>query len=169
MINVGINGFGRIGRAIFRKNLKSNIFRVVAINDTNPSVENLIYMLKYDSTYGVLNEDIKNEDGLLKINNNSISMYNNRIISDTPWEKHNVDIIIDASGIHENLNYKSELKQKGIKHQIVTNTPDSKKVDKYVIIGINENSINDESFLISSSICDATAIAPITKLVENIS
>ena len=61
MINVGINGFGRIGRAIFRKNLKSNIFRVVAINDTNPSVENLIYMLKYDSTYGVLNEDIKNE------------------------------------------------------------------------------------------------------------
>jgi len=67
-------------------------------------------------------------------------------------KKNKTDIIIDSSGVDENLSFKKELKSKGVKHQIVTNTPDSKKIDKYVIVGINENSIDDESFLISSSI-----------------
>ena len=68
MINVGINGFGRIGRAIYRINLKQNIFKVVVMNDINPSVDNIAYLLKYDSTYGVLDVDVNNSNGSLQIN-----------------------------------------------------------------------------------------------------
>ena len=168
MINVGINGFGRIGRAIYRINLKQNVFRIVVINDINPSVDNLAYMLKYDSTYGVLDIDVNNSNGSLQINNSEpINIYHKQCISEVPWEKYDVDILIDASGVHENLAYKKELKEKGIKHQVVTNTPDSDEIDKYIILGVNEDRlIDDESFLISSSICDASAVAPVLNILN---
>ncbi|MBC8146716.1 MAG: aldehyde dehydrogenase [Bacteroidetes bacterium] len=169
MINVGINGFGRIGRAIFRINLKQNAFRVVAINDANPSVDNLAYMLKYDSTYGVLDVDVNNSKTSLLINKEGpIEIYNKQCISEVPWEKHDVDVVIDASGVHENLLHKKELKEKGIKYQVVTNTPDSDEIDKYIIMGVNEDRLFDEeSFLISSSICDANAVAPVLNILNN--
>jgi len=93
MINVGINGFGRIGRAIFRTNFKQNIFRIFAINDINPSIDNLAYMLKYDSTYGVLDADIYNRNSSLIINKDEpIEVYNKERISEVSWEKHDVDL-----------------------------------------------------------------------------
>ena len=168
MFNVGINGFGRIGRAIFRINLKHNVFRVVAINDINPSVDNLAYMLKYDSTYGVLDADVNNNKDSLLINKGElIEIYHKQCISEVPWEKFEVDVVIDASGVHENLLHKKELKDKGIKYQIVTNTPDSDEVDKYIIVGVNEDTpLGSDSFLISSSICDANAVAPVLNILN---
>ena len=167
MLNIGINGFGRIGRAIFRINEKNNFFNISVINDINPSIKNLEYMLKYDSTYGIFDREISSNGNSLTINGDkTIDVYHEKNISDVPWEKYKTDIIIDSSGVDENLSFKKELKSKGVKHQIVTNTPDSKKIDKYVIVGINENSIDDESFLISSSICDASAVAPVLNVLN---
>jgi len=167
MLKVGINGLGRIGRAILRINYYNNVFDIVAINDINPSNKNLAYMLKYDSTYGVFDEDIISNDSALLIGGdaNPIAIYHEKTISEVPWEKHKVDIIIDASGINENLLHKKELQEKGIKHQVVTNTPDSNEIDKYIIIGVNEDAI-DDSFLISSSICDANAVSPILNILH---
>jgi len=97
MIKVGINGFGRIGRAIFRINSDSREFDVVAINDLNPSNANLAYMLNYDSTYGVFDANINSdEDSLILNDNHKISMYHIKNISEVPWEKHNIDIVIDG-------------------------------------------------------------------------
>ena len=167
MLNIGINGFGRIGRAVLRINEKNKIFNLVAINDTNPSNENLAYMLKYDSTYGILDKDIKSDKNTIKIGSSKpIDIYHKEKICDIPWNNYNVDVIIDASGIHENLMYKKELKDKGIKHQIVTNTPDSDEVDKYIIFGVNEDTVDSNSFLISSSICDASAVAPVLNIIN---
>ena len=169
MINIGINGFGRIGRAIFRINLKQNVFRVAAINDINPSLDNLAYMLSYDSTYGVLDADVnKGKTSLLINKGEPIEIYHKQCISEVPWERHNIDVVIDASGIHDNLLYKKQLKDKGIKKQIVTNTPEGNEIDKYVIIGINDESLADvTSFLISSSICDANAVAPVLNILND--
>jgi len=167
MINVGINGFGRIGRSIFRINEKNNFFNISVINDINPSIKNLEYMLKYDSTYGIFDKEISSNEKSITINGDrSIDVHHKKNISDVPWEKYETDIIIDSSGIDKNLSFTKELKSKGIKHQIVTNAPDSKKVDKYVILGINESSIDNESFLISSSICDASAVAPVLNVLN---
>lgn len=167
-INIGINGLGRIGRAIFRINLNKNVFNVVAINDINPSIENLSYMLKYDSTYGSLNSEINyDKNSLLIEDKDPIKVYNYELISEVPWDEHNVDVIIDASGVNENLLHKDKLKKLGIKKQIVTNTPDEDTIDKYIIMGINENEAKKKNnFLISSSICDASAVAPVLNILN---
>ena len=167
MLNVGINGFGRIGRAILRLNEKNNIFNLVVINDTNPSNENLKYMLKYDSTYGVFDKTLEADDNSITIDSNeSIPIHHEEKISDVPWDDYSTDIVIDSSGIHENLFFKNELKSKGVKHQIVTNTPDSDEIDSYIILGVNEDVLDQDSFLISSSICDASAVAPVLNVLN---
>ena len=94
MLKVGINGFGRIGRAIFRINMEKKKFKVVAINDTNPSNQNLAYMLKYDSTYGRLTEEISNDENSIIINGDEqIIVYHNENIAKVPWDQHEVDIV----------------------------------------------------------------------------
>tara|TARA_Y100001935_G_C17309440_1_gene514735 strand:- start:3947 stop:4984 length:1038 start_codon:yes stop_codon:yes gene_type:complete len=167
MLKIGINGLGRIGRAILRINAASDTFKIVAINDTNPSNENLKYMLKYDSTYGVFDKQLEADDNSITIDSNeSIPIHHEEKISDVPWDIYSTDIVIDSSGINENLLFKNELKSKGVRHQIVTNAPDSNEIDKYVIMGVNENSLTKDSFLISSSICDASAVAPVVNVLN---
>jgi glyceraldehyde 3-phosphate dehydrogenase len=169
MLRIGINGFGRIGRAIFRINTISKIFEVVAINDTNPSSDNLAYMLKYDSTYGKMENEITCESGNLLLDNQKpIPIHHDQSIKDVPWEKYDVDIIIDSSGIFENIKHKNILLGKGIKHQIVTNTPESEFINKYVVLGVNESELFEgENFLISSSICDANAFSPVMNIINS--
>lgn len=167
MLNVGINGFGRIGRAVCRINLKKKFFNVVAINDINPNNENLAYMLKYDSTYGRLEKTITVEGDYMNIEGTGkIRMFHHNIVSDVPWEKSEVDIVIDASGVYENLKYGRELMKKGIKKCIVTHSPDD--VDKTIIMGVNQDDLDfRKDFLISSSICDANAFAPVMNVLNN--
>lgn len=169
MLNVGINGFGRIGRAIFRQNYQNSNFNVVAINDINPSIENLSYMLKYDSTYGIFNHNIESKNSSIIIDNkDEIEIFHQSKISDAPWSDYNIDIIIDSSGIYDNLLYAKELRKQGIKKQLVTNTPESTEIDQYIIFGVNENLlVNEENFLISCSICDASAVAPVLNILDN--
>jgi len=160
MLRVGINGFGRIGRAIFRVNMEKKMFDVVAINDINPSTENLAYLLKYDSIYGRLSNQIGTEDNKILIDENEpIRIYNYESISNVPWEEHGVEIVIDASGVYENLILAREIKKRGVKNCVVTHSSDD--VDSTVILGVNENDLDcKKSFLISSSICDANAFSP---------
>ena len=126
-------------------------------------------MLKYDSTYGVLDAEIESGKSSISVdNNNPIKIYHEQNISEVPWEKHKVDIVIDSSGVNENLKFKDKLKAKGIKHQIVTNTPDSNYIDKYIVLGVNDKTIDEENpFLISSSICDASAVAPVLNILNS--
>ena len=166
MLNIGINGLGRIGRAILRLNEKNNIFNLVVINDTNPSNENLHYMLKYDSTYGTFNKSVSVNENSISIEDKTVNIHHEEKICDVPWNQYDTDIIIDSSGVNENLFYKSELKSKGVKHQIVTNTPDSDEIDSYIILGVNEDVLDQDSFLISSSICDASAVAPVLNVLN---
>ena len=165
MIKVGLNGFGRIGRSIFRINLKKKYFDIVAINDVNPSNENLAYLLKYDSFYGRLKNDIAANKEKIIIDDNEVVVYHHESIADVLWEEQNIDIIIDASGINQNLKEAKKLKVRGIKNCIVTHSPD--EVDFTIIMGVNEDKLDiQENFLISSSICDANAFSPVMHVLN---
>ena len=167
MLKIGINGFGRIGRAIFRINMKKRCFKVVAINDINPDSENLAYLLKYDSTYGRLEDDVRGEDSSIIINKKEkVRVYHKEHVDEVPWEKAGVDIVIDSSGIHDNVLRAPKLAKRGIKKSIITYVPD--EVDKMVIMGVNHDEIDfDKDFVISSSICDASAFAPVIQVLDN--
>jgi len=135
-------------------------FDVVAINDVNPSSENLAYLLNYDSIYGRLDTQVEGANDAIRFNGrDEIPVYHQSRISDVPWEKMGVDVVVDASGIIDNLKCARALKPRGIKNCVVTHSPDN--VDKTIILGVNEQSLNPrEDFLISSSICDANAFSP---------
>ena len=168
MLKVGINGFGRIGRAIFRINAKYPRFRVVAINDLDPNLENHAYLLKYDSIYGrfhgVVETDIERK--CLTVDDKDIAFYSNPHVQDVPWQEHDVDIVIEASGVKENVLAGQELIRNGVRKMIVTHAP-SEGVDKTIIWGVNENQYRDaEHHVVAASICDANAIAPVLRIMQ---
>ncbi len=170
MIKVGINGFGRIGRAIFRINEKNQSFKVVAINDIDPNVENHAYLLKFDTIYGRYDGDVSssNDDMEMVVNNNIISFYNKKKINKVPWEKNNVDIVIDSSGVYGNVILIRNAIENGIvKKAIITHSPKD-GVDHTIIFGINENSYDSKIHnIVSTSICDSNSSGPVLKVLDD--
>ncbi len=160
----GINGFGRIGRAIFRKNLEGRNFRVPIINDTNPDNNNLAYQLKYDSIYGTLPGKIIGNDKGIMIDGRQYRVFHEKKISDVPWGGEDLEIVVDSSGVRDNVVCSRDLEKQNIKYTIITHSPEEALLDRSVIMGVNENEINfKRDKIISSSICDAIAFAPVVK------
>ena len=153
-MKLGINGFGRIGRAIFKINQNHNFFNVVGVNDTD-DVENMAYLLKYDSTYGRFETDIKEIKYTSELN-----------VENIEWVDE-VDVLIDATGVSENVKkLKTMLDQKRLTKAVITHCSDD--VDKTIIMGANELEYNEKKHdLVSSSICDANAVAQVLKIVND--
>ncbi len=165
MIRVGINGFGRIGRVISRIIQAKEDIEVVIINDINPDINNIAYLYNYDTTYG-RNKDPVHVDKEFIVNSKfNIKVFSENNLLQVPWQDYKLDVLIDSSGIIENLNKYKDLR-KSVKNVIITNSPDSKLVDNEIIYGVNHESYDSKKdFIISSSICDATAISPVIKCI----
>lgn len=165
-MNVALNGFGRIGRAIYRINQKKQSCNIVAINDINPDINNMAYLLRYDSTFGRFDGTVQVNEPYLIINGQSIRVLNCARIQDGPWESLGVDLIVDASGVHDNVLAAPALIKRGIKKFIVTHSPD--EVDHTLVFGANDHSYRPEKHhVVSSSICDAVAVAPVLKQIHD--
>ena len=110
MIKVGINGFGRIGRSIFRINLENKEFDIKLINDIDPDINNHSYLLEFDCTYGKLEKsDIKIEGSSILSADGKTVFTSFESIDLVPWEKYDVDLIIDATGIEKNVKKGNEI------------------------------------------------------------
>lgn len=107
---------------------------------------------------------IKGNTNGIVINNEEVKVFHKNSIFNVPWSKHEVDVVIDASGIHSNVLNARVIKDIG--KCIVTHSPGEELVDKSVIIGVNEKTIKKDDFLISSSICDANAFAPVINVLN---
>ena len=103
-MKIGINGLGRIGRAIFRRSLEIEEIEICAINEANPDIGNICYTLNYDTIYGSLEEPIKVSDNNLELSSGKkIAVSNCNSIYDVPWKDSGVDYVIEATGIKQNL------------------------------------------------------------------
>lgn len=161
-----IVGFGRIGRALFRINEQRRLFNVVAINDINPDPKNLAYLLKFDSDYGRFNKKISVHGNTFKIGRRSIKIFHEPKIENLPWGALDVDLVIDASGVHRNVLAASKIIDNGVRKVIVTHSPN--EVDQTLILGVNEEEYKPKKHnIISSSICDAVAVSPVLKTINN--
>ena len=160
-----INGFGRIGRAILKILLDKNNFDVIAINDKNLDAENMAYLYKYDSTYGISNHDISVNQTGLNINGLNINYISYTNLFDVFKDIKQVDLIIDSSGIAENVPIHRKLIKSGeIKKAIVTNSFNG--VDKEIIMGINDKTYLNNHNIVSASICDSNAAAHLLKWID---
>tara|TARA_B100000212_G_C27379283_1_gene536212 strand:+ start:638 stop:1687 length:1050 start_codon:yes stop_codon:yes gene_type:complete len=166
-LRIGINGLGRIGRQIFKLVLNEENIQVVGINEINTDINNWAYMLNFDSIYGKLENKVIAKDNKLAINNNEIKTSSCNNIKEIPIEEWDIDIMVDCTGILDNvINAKDLINNKKVKKILITHSPE--EVDFTMILGVNEHLYNaKKQNIIASSICDATAIAPVTKLIND--
>lgn len=167
-IKVGINGFGRIGRTTTRIIQQDDRCQVVAVNDIDPNVENHAYLFEYDTTYGQYQGTVEQKGDSITIDGNHIQFYEQENISDVPWEEQSVDVVVDSSGVHQNvLNSHELIEDGGIEKVVVTHQPDE-GLDQAIIFGVNEEEYNHETdHVVGSSICDANALAPAIGLLDD--
>lgn len=168
MLKIVINGFGRIGRTIARINAIKKKYELVAINDINPYVDNMAYLFKYDATYGKFEGEVRNnsKDSIV-INGKESIYFSEKNIENIDWASTRADVLIDATGVTSNVIEAKELVKKGhISKVVVTHSSDH--VDSEIVLGVNDNVLNSDDKVISSSICDANAISHILKWIDEV-
>ncbi len=163
-IRIGINGFGRIGKLVFRLMLQNENFQVVGINDT-ADINTLAHLLKYDSAHGPFNGTVEVSDGKLIVNGKPINVYHESVPADIPRTMCGADIVIESSGMFLNRETLSGHLLSGAKKVILT-CPAQTPLDKTIIIGINENTLTDADHLISNASCTANSVAPLIKVLH---
>lgn len=166
-VRVGINGFGRIGRAISRNILNSDIFELCVVNDIEPDLANLEYLFKFDSIYGRYLGDVSRSKNSLILSGTEVRFYSEPKSIDVLWESHEIDVLIEATGVNQNVNEALEMaKSSRVKKTVVTNA--NPNVDITIVFGVNNEIFNPELHsVVSSSICDANAIIPVLNALEN--
>jgi glyceraldehyde-3-phosphate dehydrogenase type I len=164
MVKVGINGFGRIGRAVFKIAQSSKLFEVVAINDITDA-KTLAHLLKYDSVYGKFNADIKVNNDEIMVNDKKVKVFSISDPSQIPWESLGVEIVVEASGKFTDRD--SALKHlRGSVKKVVITAP-AKKEDITIVLGVNENIYNPkEHNVISNASCTTNAFALMVKVLH---
>ena len=166
MNNVAINGFGRIGRSILRIIVEQDLdINVVAINDLG-DYDNLAYLFKHDSIMGVLDADISVTKDLLKINNRKIKLISISDPSELPWKELNVEIVIESTGIFTDNESLNKHINAGANRVLLT-VPPKDEVDATIVLGVNDDTLNNDSKLISNASCTTNCLAPIAKVLND--
>ncbi|MDP8253993.1 MAG: type I glyceraldehyde-3-phosphate dehydrogenase [Candidatus Kaelpia aquatica] len=164
-VKVAINGFGRIGRLVFRAGLKSSEFEVVAINDLPVPVETLAHLLKYDSTFGELDYSVSTKDGSLVVDGKEIKILSYRDPAELPWADMGVDIVIESTGVFVDREGASKHIKAGAK-KVIISAP-AKGEDITVVLGVNESKYNPkEHNIISNASCTTNCVAPVAKVLH---
>ncbi len=169
-MRVGINGFGRIGRAVYRVNLSKNVFDIPLVNDINSDMNNIAYLLNYDTTYGGLENKFVLNGTCIQNAKVSTALSCRPLIDEVDWNAFDVDVVIDSSGVKDNVLRARNVIEKNasVKKILITHSPD--EVEYTMVIGANEKGLKPCHDVVSTSICDATAMAPVLKLIhENFS
>lgn len=166
MIRIAINGLGRIGRAVMRLGLIRTDLSIVAINDLM-GVDNIAYLLKYDSVHGRYNHDIRCRRDRLIIEDKEIRVFNRKNPLMLPWRRLDVDVVVEATGRFRSIRSVFLHRLAGAKKIVITANPQDKtnKAIPVIIKGVNENSYAGES-IISAGSCSANCAGAITKILH---
>jgi glyceraldehyde 3-phosphate dehydrogenase len=166
MVKIGINGFGRIGRNVFKALVKnySDSIEVVAINDlTNPAT--LAHLLKYDSLYGKFEGEVEAKEGAMVINGKEIKVFAERNPKDLPWGDLGVDIVIESTGLFRSRE-KAQLHIEGGAKKVLISAPASNE-DITIVLGVNEEEYKPEEHnIISNASCTTNCLAPFAKILD---
>lgn len=162
-VNIGINGFGRIGRLLLRESFGRNDINVVAINDLM-DVEQLAYLLKYDSVHGQFKGTIETNNGNLVVNGNEIRITAEKDPVNLRWNEINAEIVADCTGIFKTIEAASAHIKAGAK-KVVLSFP-SDEVPMFVM-GVNHTEITSENKIVSNASCTTNCLAPVAKILND--
>jgi glyceraldehyde 3-phosphate dehydrogenase len=162
---VAINGFGRIGRSIFRIVADRADFEVVAINDITPD-EPLAYLLRYDTVMGRFKGEVKLEGGYLVAGRQRSRITKGKVPSGLPWRDLEVDVVIESTGRFRTKEECQGHIDAGAKRVILT-VPAQNEVDATVVMGVNEDKLQPEHRIISNASCTTNCLAPLAKVLDD--
>lgn len=162
-VKLGINGFGRIGRLVFRASFQRPDVDVVAINDLL-DVEHLAYLLKYDSVHGRFNKDVEVKDGSLVVDGQVIRVTAERDPRQLKWNEVDVDIVAECTGIFKTLETANYHIEAGAK-KVAISAP-SKDAPMFVM-GVNHNKVKPTDMIVSNASCTTNCLAPIAKVLHD--
>jgi len=163
---IAINGFGRIGRSLFRLLINHPSIEVVAINDL-ADAKTLAHLLKYDSIHGVCNAIITANENSIILNNKAIPLSNIVAIENSNWASQNVDIVIEATGKFKTSTQLKHHIKNGAKKVILSAPPKSDDI-KMVVIGVNETILDGTETIISNASCTTNNAAPMIKIIDDL-
>lgn len=166
MIRIGINGFGRIGRNLFRLLVNHPEIEVVAINDL-ADTRTMAHLLKYDSIHGILNEEISFGDDYLQVGRKKIAYSRQRSSLDISWKKSAVDIVVESTGkfkLYEEIHQHIDA---GAKKVILSAPAETDRI-KTVVFGVNDHILDGTETIISNASCTTNNAAPMIKVLNEL-
>lgn len=163
---IAINGFGRIGRNLFRLLLNHPEIEVVAINDIADN-KTMSHLIKYDSIHGVLPFKVSHDEKGIIVDDNHYLFFHEKSISNLDWKSHNIDFVIESTGkykTHEELNAHIEAGAK----KVILSAPSEVDTIKTVVLGVNENILDGNENIVSNASCTTNNAAPMIKIIEEL-
>jgi glyceraldehyde 3-phosphate dehydrogenase len=162
-VKVAINGFGRIGRLVYRQIYKMDGIDVVAINDlTSPKV--LAHLLKYDSAQGRFGEDVTSTEDSIVVNKDTIRIYAQKDPSQIPWKDHDVDVVLECTGFFTDKT-KAEAHLKAGAKRVVISAPATGDI-KTIVFNVNHNLLDGSETVISCASCTTNCLAPMAQVLD---
>lgn len=171
-VKMAINGFGRIGRLVFKAAYKKSNFEIVAINDLTDA-KTLAHLLKYDSVHGKLNAEIKAEvvsekEQYIIVDGKKIQIYAEKDPATLPWKKLGVDIVVESTGKFRSRDKMSKHIEAGAKKVILTVPADNlEDVDATIVMGVNDDILKKDHIFVSNASCTTNCLAPISKVLND--
>jgi glyceraldehyde 3-phosphate dehydrogenase len=163
-VKIGINGFGRIGRLVFRACCERNDVEVVAINDLL-DVEYCAYMLKYDSVHGKFKGDVKVEGGKLVVNGKAVRVTSEKDPAQLKWNEAGADYVVESTGLFLTRE-KAEAHLKAGARKVVLSAP-SKDDTPMFVMGVNHKTITPDMDIVSNASCTTNCLAPLAKVIHD--
>jgi len=164
-IKVGINGFGRIGRLVFRAILNRKEFEVVQINDITSS-EVLAHLLKYDSVHGKFKGDLSHTDEAIIVNGKSIKISAEKDPANLPWKNLGVEAVVESTGVFRKKAEVAKHIEAGAKKVVLT-VPAKDEIDATIVLGVNNAMLKDEHQIVSNASCTTNCLAPVAKVLHD--
>ncbi|WKW47574.1 type I glyceraldehyde-3-phosphate dehydrogenase [Myroides sp. JBRI-B21084] len=165
-IKIAINGFGRIGRNLFRLLMNHPQIEVVAINDL-ADIATMAHLLKYDSVHGKLAAKVSHNENQLIINESKIDFLHEKELSNLNWKPYNLDFVIEATGKHKTADLLQLHIKNGAKRVVLSVPPDDNEI-KTVVLGVNEHILNGTELIVSNASCTTNNAAPMLKVINEL-
>ncbi|MDH4229309.1 MAG: type I glyceraldehyde-3-phosphate dehydrogenase [Nitrospirota bacterium] len=164
-VRVGINGFGRIGRCVFRAAMGRSDIEIVAINDLTDA-KTLAHLLKYDSVHGNLSAEIKPGDGQLTVDGKAVKILAERDPGALPWKALGVDVVVESTGLFTDRDQAARHLTAGAR-KVLISAP-AKKPDLTVVLGVNDKAYDKATHhIVSNASCTTNCLAPVAKVVND--
>jgi glyceraldehyde 3-phosphate dehydrogenase len=165
-IRIAINGFGRIGRNVFRLLLNHPTIEVIAINDT-ADTKTMSHLIKYDSIHGVLKDKVSHTSNSILINEKSFLFFNEKEIKNLDWKSLNIDFVIEATGKFKTSELLNQHILAGARKVILSVPPEDETI-KTVVLGVNEYILDGSETIVSNASCTTNNAAPMLKIMEEL-